>query len=84
MYSDLTTEKKKAEIQLKTAMNEDNTGKIKEELEDYIYQNSILSKKEAKYYTEELIKQKGDMVKTKRLYWKKPTTDCLIKTNIKT
>lgn len=83
MYSDLTTEKKKAEIQLKTAMNEDNTGKIKEELEDYIYQNSILSKKEAKYYTEELIKQKGDMVKTKKAILEKANNGLLDKNEYK-
>lgn len=83
MYSDLTTEKKKAEIQLKTAMNEDNTGKIKEELEDYIYQNSILSKKEAKYYTEELIKQKGDMVKTKKATLEKANNGLLDKNEYK-
>lgn len=83
MYSDLTTEKKKAEIQLKTAMNEDNTGKIKEELEDYIYQNSILSKKEAKYYTEELIKQKGDRVKTKKAILEKANNGLLDKNEYK-
>lgn len=83
MYSDLTTEKKKAEIQLKTAMNADNTGKIKEELEDYIYQNSILSKKEAKYYTEELIKQKGDRVKTKKAILEKANNGMLDKNEYK-
>lgn len=83
MYSDLTTEKKKAEIQLETAMKEDNTDKIKEELEDYIYQNSILSKKEAKYYTEELIKQKGDRVKTKKAILEKANNGMLDKNEYK-
>lgn len=71
VYSDLSTEKAKGEIQVETGQKQYKPEELKKDLADYIYQNSILSKKEAKIYTDELLKQKGDFIKTRKKLLKK-------------
>ena len=64
MYSDLSTAKAKKEIEVEALLKENNTDEATKEFIDEIYNQSKLSKDEAKILANELIKQKGDLTKT--------------------
>lgn len=66
VYSNLQTEVAKQKIKVDVETKNTDINEIKQELIDYIFEKSSLSKKESEILTNELIKQKGDFEKTNK------------------
>lgn len=64
MYNSLKTESAKKEIEVEALKDEDNTGKVKEELINYINEKSNLNKEESKLFADKLLEFEGDFDKT--------------------
>lgn len=66
VYSSLQTDVAKQKIKMEVEDKSSDIDKSKQELIDYIFEKSSLSKKESELLTNELIKQKGDIEKTNK------------------